>query len=150
MIKPFKIVAIAVLVLLVALAAIADRPAVKEWMGGMNLSLYLRLAAILGLIIAVFRAWGYKREVEASQKYQRAQEVLTQAGLTAERKQRTLDELEQKLVAQYARKEQDLSVALDQAKADYQSRLMALKEQNMRLKEEAAKLMQEIKRKKQA
>jgi predicted Zn-dependent peptidase len=150
MTKLFKIAAIAVFVLLVALAAIADRPAAKEWVGGMDLSLYLRLVAILGLIIAVFRAWGYKREVEASQKYQRAQEVLTQAGIAAERKQRTLDELEQKLAAQYARKEQDLSVALDQAKADYQSRLMALKEQNMKLKEEAAKLMQELKRKKQA
>lgn len=150
MTKLFKILAIAFLVLLVALAAIADRPAAKEWVGGMDLSLYLRLVAILGLIIAVFRAWGYKREVEASQKYQRAQEVLTQAGIAAERKQRTLDELEQKLAAQYARREQDLSVALDQAKADYQSRLIALKEQNMQLKEEAAKLMQELKRKKQA
>ncbi len=150
MTKLFKIGSIAVLVLLVALAAIADRPAAKEWVGGMDLSLYLRLVAILGLIIAVFRAWGYKREVEASQKYQRAQEVLTQAGIAAERKQRTLDELEQKLAAQYARREQDLSVALDQAKADYQSRLIALKEQNMQLKEEAAKLMQELKRKKQA
>ena len=150
MTKLFKIGSIAVLVLLVALAAIADRPAAKEWVGGIDLSLYLRLVAILGLIIAVFRAWGYKREVEASQKYQRAQEVLTQAGIAAERKQRTLDELEQKLAAQYARREQDLSVALDQAKADYQSRLIALKEQNMQLKEEAAKLMQELKRKKQA
>ncbi|MBI5064086.1 MAG: hypothetical protein HZB87_11665 [Desulfatitalea sp.] len=150
MAKLIKILAIMALVLLVVFSAIADRPMAKEWMGGMDLSLYLRLVAILGLIIALFRAWGYKRKVEASQKYQRAQEVLNQAGISAERKQRAMDELEQRLLAQYAQKEQDLNLAMDQAKADYQNRLMALKEQNMKLKETVANLMQEIKKKKQA
>jgi hypothetical protein len=150
MAKLIQIAVTAGLVLLVVWAAMADQPMAREWMGGMDLSLYLRLAAILGLIIAIFRAWGYKRAVVASQKYRRAQEVLTQAGLNAERKQRAMDELELKLQAQYARKEQDLNAALEQAKADYQDRLLALKEQNIKLKEEVANLMQEIKRKKQA
>ncbi len=150
MAKFFKIVGTAALALLVVFSAIADRPAAKEWMGGMDLSLYLRLVAIFGLIIAAFRAWGYKREVEASQKYQRAQEVLNQAGISAERKKRSLEETEQRLLAQYAEKEQALNLALDQAKADFHSRLMAMKEQNVKLKEEVASLMQEIKRKKQA
>lgn len=150
MAKPLKIIGAAFLVLLVVFAAIADRPAAKEWTGTMDLSLYLRLVALLALIIAVFRAWGYKREVEASQKYQRAQEVLNQAGVNAERKQRALVELEQRLMAQYAEKEQALNLAMDEAKADFQNRLIALKEQNMKLKDEVAGLIQEIKRKKQA
>jgi biopolymer transport protein ExbB/TolQ len=148
--KLIKIVTMGAMALLVVFAAIADQPMARRWMGGMDLSFYLRIVVILGLIIAAFRAWGYKREVEASQKYQRAQEVLNQAGMNAERKQRAMDELEQRLQEKYAQKEQDLSAALDQAKADFQNRLIALKEQNMKLKEEVANLMQEIKRKKPA
>ncbi|MFZ1985411.1 MAG: hypothetical protein WAU91_13415 [Desulfatitalea sp.] len=149
MAKLIKIVLIAALVLMVVFAAIAHTPMAVSWFGGLDLSLYLRLSALLGLIIAAFRAWGYKLGVEASQKYKRAQEVLTQADVAAERKQRSVEQMEQRLMAEYAQKEQALNEALDQAKADYQSRLAALKEQNIKLKETVANLMQEIKKKKQ-
>jgi gas vesicle protein len=149
MAKLVKIVLITALVLLVVFAAIAHTPMAVGWFDGFDLSLYLSLSALLGLVIAAFRAWGYKLGVEASQKFKRAKEVLAQADLAAERKQSSMEQMEQRLMAEYAQKEKALNETLDQAQADYQSRLSALKEQNIKLKETVTNLMQEIKKKKQ-
>ena len=80
--KSIKVIFITLFVSLVIFAAIADRPIVEQLLGGLHLAPYLRIISVLGLIIAVFTAWGYKRKIEASQKIVRAQEILTQAGET--------------------------------------------------------------------
>ena len=146
--KYLKVLVISLFVLLVVFAAVADRPIVSKMIGGVPLGPYLRLAGLLGLVVAVFLAWGYKRRIEASQKFIRAQEVLDQAGEKAERLKRESERLEQDLKAQYEKKKLDLDERISEMKHDYEERLMALKEQNIELKESVGKLMRIAKKSK--
>ncbi len=145
--KYVKILSITLFVLLVVFAAIADRPIISKLLNGLQLAPYLRLVSILGLIVAVFLAWGYKRKIEASQKFVRAQEVLDQAGEKAERSKKECERLELNLKAEYERKRTDLDANLSKIKDEYEERLRLLKEQNMELKESVAELMQRLKKK---
>lgn len=146
--KYLKVLLISLFVLLVVFAAMADRPIVSKMIGGVQLAPYLRLAGLLGLVIAVFLAWGYKRRIEASQKFVRAQEVLDQAEEKAERLKRESERLEQDLKADYEQKKLDLDELISEMKHDYEERLMALKEQNIELKESVGKLMRIVKKSK--
>jgi len=145
--KLIKIILITALVLLVFLAAFADRFNLPNWLAGLSLAIYLRLSALIGLVVALFLSWGYKRKVEASQKYRRAQEVISQAETTAERKQRTLEQMHAKLTAEFVEKEQTLKDEMAKVKTEYHHRLKTLKEQNLALKETVSKLMQVVKNK---
>lgn len=144
--KTAKVLLFTLIVLLVVFAAIAEKPFLTKLMGGLQLAPYLRLAGLLGLVIAVFLAWGYKRRIEASQKFIRAQEVLDQAGEKAERSKQASERLEEDLKAEYQRKKVALDERISDMKHDYEERIRELKEQNIELKESVGKLMQMVKK----
>ena len=146
--KSIKVIFITLFVSLVIFAAIADRPIVEQLLGGLHLAPYLRIISVLGLIIAVFTAWGYKRKIEASQKIVRAQEILTQAGEKEERAKQESQRLEEKLKADYEQKKMLLEEQASQMKKEYEERMRTLKEQNIALKESVGKLMQMVKKNK--
>ncbi len=137
------------MILLVIFSIMGDMPVGQVLQRSLNLTVYLRLASICGLLIAVFLSWGYKRNVEASQKFVRANEIVSQAEASAVRKQEVLAHMEQKLKDAYAAKEQGLDDQINQIQAGYQGRLKALQEQNMELKETVSKLMSTLKRERQ-
>ncbi len=137
------------MILLVIFSIMGDMPVGQVLQRSLNLTVYLRLASICGLLIAVFLSWGYKRNVEASQKFVRANEIVSQAEASAVRKQEVLDHMEQKLKDAYAVKEQGLDDQINQIQSGYQGRLKALQEQNMELKETVSKLMSALKRERQ-
>ncbi len=145
--KTTKILLITLLLLLVLSGVFAEMPPMRNWLGGLDITLYLRLVALAGLMICVFSAWGYKQKVIVSQKYQRAKEVLAAAEATATRNKDALAVLEEKLKNDYANREKRFQEELDQLKNDHKNRIMALKEQNMQLKDAAAKLMGALKSK---
>jgi hypothetical protein len=142
-----KILLMTLLLLLVLGGASAEMPPVRDWLGGLDLTLYLRLVAIAGLMIAVFTAWGYKQKVVASQKYQRAKTVLSAAEATAARNKDALAGLEEKLKNDYAKREQWFQEELEKLTKEHQKQILALKEHNMQLKDAAVKLMGALKRK---
>ncbi len=146
--KSLKVVLTTLFVSLVVFAAIADSSIAVKLMDGLNLALYLRLVALLGLIIAVFLAWGYKRKLEASQKYVHAQEILDQAGEKAERTKRQNERMAEKLKVEYDQKKMGLDEHILQMKHEYEERIRGLKEQNIELKESVGKLMHLVKKNK--
>ena len=146
--KFLKVILITLFVSLVVFAAIAERPIAVKLMTGLNLALYLRLVVLLGLVIAVFLSWGYKRKIEASQKYVRAQEIVDQAGEKAERAKRENERMEEKLKAEYDQKKLNLDEQLLQMRHEYEERIRGLKEQNIELKESVGKLMHLVKKNK--
>ena len=145
--KFLKISLLTLLILLVVLAAIAETPILEPLLAGVTLARYLRLVAILGLATAFFFAWGYKRKMEASQKYLRAKEILAEAEAEAKRKKRAAILVEEKLKSVYQQKESALTDELSRARDEYQQRIAALKRQNMQLKESVAKLLRAVKQK---
>ena len=147
MLKLLKIILLVLLILLVFMALIADKPQVSAIFHMMNFSFYVRIASILGLIIVVFTAWGFKRRIETSQRYRRADEIIAEAEATAKRHERKAMLIEEKLKADYQQKAKSLADQLAQLKAEHQSQLMALKTQNVQLKEEMSKLMRVLKKK---
>ena len=147
--KFLKIVLITLLILLVIFAAVADRPLVLKGLKGLNLAIYLRLAGLLGLIFAIFMAWGHKRKIEASQKYQRAGELLAEAEAAAQRKQQACEQFEEERHAFLAQQEKQLDERIVQIENEYKARLRDLKEQNIALKETVGKLMRAVKQLKQ-
>lgn len=149
--KPlFKVIVLTLFVLLVVFAALADHPIVSTMTGGVPLGPYLRLGGLLGLIIAVFLAWGRKRRIEASQKFVRAQEVLDQAGRKAEKLKKESERLEKELRAEYDRKKADLDERITRMKQAYEDEIRALKERNIELKESVGKLMGMVKKNKRS
>lgn len=144
-----KIVLIALLFLLVVFSILAELPAGRVLKDTLDLGLYLKLISLLGLLIAVFVAWGHKLKIESSQKYRRADEVLSQAQSTFDRKKQACAEMDQQLKDQFAQKEKALGDKIEQVKEEYQQRLLVLKEQNMELKETVGKLMKALKIEKQ-
>jgi hypothetical protein len=142
-----KILLMTLLLLLVLGGASAEMPPVRNWLGGLDLTLYLRLVAIAGLMIAVFTAWGFKQKVVASQKFQRAKTVLSAAEATAARNKDALAGLEEKLRNDYAKREHRFQEELEKLTKEHQEQILALKEHNMQLKDAAVKLMGALKRK---
>ena len=143
-----KIALITILCLLVLFAILSDLPLGRNLEPLAGLGLYLKLVSLLGLVALGLLAWGHKRQVEASQKYRRADEVLAQAEAAFERKRQSCDQLEQRLKEIYAEKEKGLDDQIEQVRTNYQQQMNALKEQNIELKESVAKLMSVLKRRK--
>lgn len=139
-----KTALIALLLLLIVFSVLADLPIGQALKIKLDLRLYLKLVSLLGLLIAVFVTWGYKLRIESSQKYRRADEVLTQAQETFDRKKKACDELEHRLNASFVQKEQALDQHIEEVKAKYQQRILVLKEQNVELKETVGKLMRAL------
>lgn len=146
MARMFKVIFVTVLIVTVVFAFIAEMTWPQKFFNFLDLAAYIRIASIIGLLIAAFMAWGYKRGIEASQKYLRAQHVLAEAELAAERKQCVIAQLEESLKAQFAEKETLLQEDVKKIRADYNEQLTSLKEQNLRLKETVSKLMQALKK----
>jgi hypothetical protein len=140
-----KICAITTLLVLVVFSLLADMPFMRQLERGLSLGAYVRVASLLGLAAAVFYAWGYKREIELSQKYRRANEIIEQAESEAARRRTSLDQQEARMKADIAEKEADLDLRIGQAVSAYQQRANRLKEQNMELKETVSKLIQALK-----
>lgn len=148
MIKSIKIILITALIVLVGFAALAHRISFPHWLQGLNVALYLRLVALIGLVIAFLVALGYRRKMEISQRYRRSQEVLAEAEIAAQRKQGALQQLQNKLEAQYTEKERLLNEEMEKIKAEYIDQIKVLKQQNLKLKETVSALMQAVKHKK--
>lgn len=147
--KFVKIVLATLLVLLVVFAVIADLPIGEQVIGHLDLALYLKLISLLGMVIALFFSMGYKQNVSGSHKYRRAKQVLSDAQEKAEQKKEVLEKLEDNLKATYALKEQELNRQINAAQVGYETRLKALKQQNLELKESVAKLTRALKRERQ-
>ncbi|RJQ70970.1 MAG: hypothetical protein C4519_20425 [Desulfobacteraceae bacterium] len=147
MLRFIQVVFAATVLVMVVFAVTVDSSGAGNHFEILDLATYMRIASILGLLIAAFMAWGYKKKIEASQRFLRARQVLAEAEATAERKQRAVEQLEGTLKAQFAEKEMVLKEEIEKIKSDYAERLAALKEQNMRLKETVSKLMQAVKNK---
>lgn len=141
-----KIVMMTLLLVMVVFAGFTETDKFKEWMGYLGVGLYLRLASLIGLFIALLYAWGYREKIVSSQKYLRADEVLAQAQANAESKQKAIEGAREKLKVQYKQKEKDLQAKIEQVRDEYKERINELKAQNMRLKESVAKLMQVAKK----
>ena len=144
--KILKILLMILFLSLVVFAAIVDRLAIEAVLGGLRPGPYLRLIGVLGMFVAMFLSWGYKRKIEASQKYVRAQEVLTRADQQFEQARLESERLEKRLIAEYEQKKANLDQQLSQLKQEHEERIMALKEQNMALKESVGKLMKMVRK----
>lgn len=144
--KPIKILLFTLLILLVIFSILADMPIGRKIQQGLSLGIYLKLASLLGLVIAAFMAWGYRSQVEASQKYRRADEVVAKAEETYERKRQACAQMEKRLMAEYEQKTKGVDQQIDEVRRAYKKRLKELKEQNMELKETVGKLMRALKR----
>jgi nitrogen fixation-related uncharacterized protein len=143
--KFFKILAMVALLILVVFSLLADLPFMRQVEKGLSLAVYIRLASVLGLVALVFFAWGHKRQIESSQKFRRADEVLAQAESTAVRRHAELERLKGRLESDFAEKEAQLDQQIGQSVVAYQARLNRLQEQNVELKETVNKLMKALK-----
>ena len=144
-----KVAFILLLGLLIVLAVVADLPIGQNLAPLLSLGLYLKLISLLGMLALAFFALARKRQIEASQKYRRADEALKLAEATLERKRQVCDQMEQQLKEAYQKKEEALDSQIEEVRMEYQQRLSALKTQNMELKETVARLMSTLKRQNQ-
>ncbi|MBT8342025.1 MAG: hypothetical protein HKP58_14870 [Desulfatitalea sp.] len=141
-----KISMLTLLMVMILLAALADVSFFKQWLQGhLDVALYLRLVAILGLLIVFPLAWAYKLKVQASHKYRRADEVLARATAKAENEQRAAEKLRQRLEAEFSNKEKTLNEELEEIKQTYHQKINDLKAKNVQLKEAVASLMHAVK-----
>lgn len=137
------------MIVLVIFAVAADRFTYSELIGGVTFAAYIRVASLLGLVILLFYAIGFRQKIVLSQKYRRAHEVLAQAESDAERKQRSLEKARGDLEAEFKNREQAVTEQKESLEADYKEKIVQLKEQNIKLKETVSRLMLEIKKKKE-
>lgn len=147
--KQLKIVLFTILMLLVVFSILADLPIVQRFQKGIELGTYLKLVSLLGLLIAVFTAWGYRSQIVSSQKYRRADEVVTKAEETYEKKKKACEQMEKRLKSEYDQKAKGVDKEIDAVRQAYKKRLKELTEQNMELKETVGKLMRTLKRERQ-
>ena len=147
--KAIKVVLITLLLVLVFFSIVADMPLGRQLQQGLDLGLYIRLASLLGLMIAAFLAWGYRSEVVSSQKYRRADEIMSQAEEAFERKKAVCDKMEKALQAKYDEKTKGIDAQIEAVRKAYRKRLKELTEQNVELKETVGKLMRTLKRERQ-
>ncbi len=142
-----KIIAVFLVLSLVVFSIVADMSVGRKLLKGLDLGVYLRLASLISLVIAASLAWGYKRRVEASQKYRRADEALAQAEETVARKLRAVEAAEARLKESFAQKEKGVDEQIGHATAELRQRIKVLKQQNLELKETVGKLMRTLKQK---
>jgi hypothetical protein len=147
--KFIKILLISLLMLLIIFSILSDMPIGRKWTFDLRLGLYLKLVSLAGLLIAFFAAWGYRNKVQSSQKYRRADEVITKAQEALERKKEACAQMEKRLQAKYDEKEKGVEDQVEQVRRTYQKRLNELQRQNIELKETVGKLMQAIKQERQ-
>ena len=144
--KFLKITLITLLLLLVLFAILAEMPFFKALPHHLEFALYLKLISLLGMLIALILVWSYKQKTVASQKFQRANQVLAEAEKTARQKQNALEQLEKKLKKEYAKKDQGLDAQIYQIKSGFEQRIKVLNEQNIELKDTVGKLMRALKK----
>ena len=147
--KSIKIILITLLMLLIIFSILADLPIGRKWSFHIRLGLYLKLVSLAGLLIAFFAAWGYRYKIQSSQKYRRADEVVSKAQEAFERKREACAQMEKRLHAKYDEKQKGVDDQIEQVRRAYQKRLNELQEQNIELKETVGKLMQTIKHERQ-
>jgi hypothetical protein len=147
MLKVFKIFFIALVVVLLFLSVAEDMPMMQPLQEMLNLSAYLRLASLLTLMAGCFWAWGYQYKIRSSQKYNRAEKALAEAGDTVKRKKEVCDKMEEGLKAAYAKKEQELENRINDVRQECREQMQALKKQNIELKENVANLLRMVKKK---
>jgi DNA anti-recombination protein RmuC len=144
--KLLKITLITLLLLLVLFAMLAEMQFFKRFPHHLEFALYLKLISLLGMLIALIMVWSHKQKTVASQKFQRANQVLAEAEKTAQRKQNALEQLEKKLKREYAKKDQGLDGQIYQIKSGFEQRIKVLNEQNIELKDTVSKLMRALKK----
>jgi uncharacterized phage infection (PIP) family protein YhgE len=144
--KFLKVILFTLLLVLVLFALLADLPFAETLHRYLDFALYTRLASLLGLLIALVWFWERKKRTDASQKIQRANEVLAETEETVRRKQQAIEQMEQKLTCEYAKKEKGLDAQIYQIKSGYEQRIKTLKEQNIELKDTVSKLMAALKK----
>lgn len=131
--------------LLIIFSILTDLPIAQKWSFNIRLGLYLKLVSLAGMLIALITAWGYRNKIQSSQKYRRADEVVSKAQEVFERKKEACAQMEKRLYAKYDEKEKGVDDQIEQVRSRYQKRLNELQKQNIELKETVAKLMQTIK-----
>ena len=143
--KELKIVLFTILMLLVGFSILADLPIGQRFQEGMKLGTYLKWVSLMGLLIAVFMAWGYRSQILASQKYRRADEAVAKAEETFEQKKKACEHMEKRLRSKYELKVKGVDKEIDAVRQAYKKRLKELTDQNMELKETVGKLMRALK-----
>jgi septin family protein len=144
--KFLKVILFTVLLVLVLFALLADMPFAQTLNRYLDFALYTRLASLLGLLIALVWFWERKKRTDASQKIQRANEVLAETEEAVRRRQQAIEQMEKKLASEYAEKEKGLDAQIHQIKSGYDQRIKALNEQNVELKDTVSKLMAAMKK----
>lgn len=144
--KFLKVILFTLLLVLVLFALLADMPFAETLHRYLDFTLYVRLASLLGLFIALFWFWERKKRTDASQKFQRANEVLAEAEETVRRRRQAIEQMEKKLKSAYAEKEKGLDAQIHQIKSGFEQRIKALNEQNIELKDTVSKLMAALKK----
>jgi hypothetical protein len=143
--KGVKIGLLMLLFLLVLFSFIGEWRGLSGFRGLVDLTVYTRIVSVLGLTLVVLLVWHHKRQMEISQKYRRADQILVEAAAAAKQKEGALKQFEAQASAILAQKEQELSTRLSLIQSEHQRQLLALKEQNVALKETVGKLMQALK-----
>lgn len=143
-----KIVLWILIILLVALALVVERPVVASLLGQVNLQYYYRAAILTGLIVALLLAWGYKRKVEASRRYAQAEKILAQAEATAKRRERACMLLEEKIKAGYADKEKGWLQQITALRLEHKQQLALLQTQNRQFRQALDVMLKTVRRKK--
>jgi uncharacterized coiled-coil protein SlyX len=143
--KLFKVILFTMLLVLVLSALVADLPFAETLRRYLDFALYTRLVSLLGLLIALVWFWERKTRTNASQKVQRANEMLAEVEDTVRRRQQAIEQMEQKLNSEYLEKEKGLDAQIQQIKSGYDQRIKALNEQIVELKDTISKLMAALK-----
>lgn len=147
--KTIKVLLITLLMLLIVFSILADMHIGQKGSFDIRLGLYLKLLSLVGLLIALITAWGYRNKIQSSQKYRRADEVVSKAQEAYERKKEACAQMEKRLHDKYDEKEKGVDDQIEEVRRTYQKRLNELQKQNMELKETVGKLMQTIKEERQ-
>lgn len=147
--KFLKVILFTLLLVLVLFALLADLPFAETLHRYLDFALYVRLASLLGLLIALVWFWERKKKTDASQRFQRANEVLSEAEETARRRLQAVEQMEKKLKNEYAEKDKGLDGQIHQVKSGFEQRIKALNEQNIELKDTVSKLMAALKKERQ-
>ena len=144
--KFVKVILFTFLLVLVLFALLADLPFAETLHRYLDFALYVRLASLLGLLIALVWLWERKKKSDTSQKFQRANQVLAEAEETVRRKQQAIEKMEQKLKNMYSEKDKGLDAQIHQVKSGFEQRIKTLNEQNIELKDTVSKLMAALKK----
>ncbi len=144
--KFFKVILFTLLWVLVLFALLADLPFAETLRRYLDFALYVRLASLLGLLIALVWFWERKKKADASQKFQRANDVLAEAEETVRRRRAAIEQMEQKLKNEYAEKDKGLDAQIHQIRSGFEQRIKKLNEQNIELKDTVGKLMAALKK----